>query len=99
MDSTELIGLIGGLITTTSVVPQIHKCIINKSAKDLSWVSLLFVYIGIGLNITYGILIAHPAIYWCGSYGLLLNIQLSIVKLYYDVLCKEYEMIEIDINS
>jgi MtN3 and saliva related transmembrane protein len=51
----EILGLIGGLLTTFAFVPQIWRIFRNKSAKDISLVFNLMVIIGGALWLSYGI--------------------------------------------
>ena len=56
MEWKELIGFVGGLLTTAGMVPQVWRLFKLKSAREISLIfSILFV-IGIGLWLCYGIL-------------------------------------------
>ena len=56
MDWKELIGFVGGLLTTAGMVPQVWRLFKLKSAREISLIfSILFV-IGIGFWLCYGIL-------------------------------------------
>lgn len=76
----ETIGIFGGFILTSSIIPQIIKCYNTKSAKDLSWYMFYIYYVGLFINITYGIMIHHPAIYINCIYSLCTNTTLVIMK-------------------
>jgi MtN3 and saliva related transmembrane protein len=51
----EVLGLIGGLLTTFAFVPQIFRIFRTKSAKDISLVFNLMVIVGGSLWLVYGL--------------------------------------------
>jgi MtN3 and saliva related transmembrane protein len=55
MDSTTLLGLIGGTLTTSSFVPQVLKAVRTKSVKDVSTGMFALLSAGILIWIVYGI--------------------------------------------
>jgi len=55
MDSTTLLGLIGGTLTTSSFVPQVLKAVKTKSTKDISTGMFVLLSAGILIWILYGI--------------------------------------------
>jgi MtN3 and saliva related transmembrane protein len=48
MDNQTL-GLIAAILTTSAYLPQTYKAVKTKSAKDFSWIWLIFMWIGIFL--------------------------------------------------
>ena len=52
-----VIGLIAGAITTASFLPQVIKIWKTKSTRDLSLGMFIFISLGMGLWIVYGLLI------------------------------------------
>lgn len=65
MDSTKLLGLVAGLLTTISFVPQVVKTWRSRSAKDLSLVMFLLYCAGVFLWTIYGVMIDElPVILW-----------------------------------
>lgn len=65
MDSTKILGLVAGLLTTISFVPQVVKTWRSRSAKDLSLVMFLLYCVGVFLWMIYGIMIDElPVILW-----------------------------------
>ena len=76
----EILGLSGGFICTSSIIPQIIKCYRTKSTRDLSWAMFAISYIGLLTNISYGIAIYHPAIYLTAIYSLCTNSTLVYLK-------------------
>lgn len=81
---TELLGLSGGLIATSSVIPQILKCYRTRSTQDLSWAMFAIGYTGVFMNLGYGLAIHHPAIYLAALYSLCANSVLVVMKYHYD---------------
>lgn len=55
MTTGEVLGLIGGLLTTFAFVPQIFRIFRTKSAKDISLVFNLMVIVGGSLWLVYGL--------------------------------------------
>ena len=56
MDWKELIGFIGGFLTTMGMVPQVWRLFKLKSAHEISLTFSLFFIIGIAFWLVYGIL-------------------------------------------
>jgi MtN3 and saliva related transmembrane protein len=56
------IGLLAGLLTTICWVPQLARSLRTRSTGDLSWGYLAVLAAGLALWLTYGILLADPAI-------------------------------------
>lgn len=80
----ELVGLSGGFITISSVIPQILKCYRTRSTQDLSWAMFAIGYTGVLINLGYGLAIHHPAIYITSLYSLCANSVLMAMKYRYD---------------
>ena len=56
MDWKELIGFVGGLLTTMGMVPQVWRLFKLKSAHEISLTFSLSLNIGIAFWLAYGIL-------------------------------------------
>lgn len=84
MDLQNLLGLLAGILTTVSFLPQLTKVIKTKSAKDLSLGMLLIFCIGIILWIIYGILIKSLPIILTNSATLVLVLVLLSFKAKYN---------------
>ena len=56
MDWKELIGFIGGFLTTIGMVPQVWRLFKLKSSHEISMTYSLMLNIGIALWLIYGIL-------------------------------------------
>ncbi len=80
----EVLGYIGGFITTSSILPQIYKSARDGATRDLSWIMFGMFFVGITLNMTFGIMIGHPAVYIAAGYGLVTNMTLALIKFYYE---------------
>ena len=56
LDWKELIGFIGGFLTTISMVPQVWRLFKLKSAHEISLTFSVFLVIGMALWLVYGVL-------------------------------------------
>ena len=56
MDYKEVIGCIGGFLTTVSMVPQVYKMFKSMSAFDISMTFSLLFTVGIAFWLAYGVL-------------------------------------------
>jgi MtN3 and saliva related transmembrane protein len=78
--SPDLIGLIAGLFTSLSSIPQIVRVVRLRSARDLSLTTLLMFGVGLALWLAYGIYLHElPVIIWngfsLGCYGVLIALK------------------------
>ena len=80
----EFLGLSGGFVCTSSVIPQLVKCYQTRSTRDLSWSMFAINYVGLFMNVAYGISIHHPAVYITAAYSLCMSTTLVCMKWYYD---------------
>jgi len=81
LDWKELIGFIGGLITTMGMVPQVWRLFKLKSAHEISMTYSLMLNIGIALWLAYGILQGlMSVIIWNGS-ALILGCRIFYAKI------------------
>ena len=80
----EWLGYVGGFITTSSILPQIYKSARDGATKDLSWTMFGMFFLGISINLTFGLMIGHPAVYIAAAYGLITNFTLAAIKFYYE---------------
>ena len=55
IDSTTLLGIAAGCLTTLAYLPQVIKTWQSKSADDMSWTMLVALCVGIVLWLAYGI--------------------------------------------
>ncbi|QIG60111.1 hypothetical protein [Dishui Lake large algae virus 1] len=80
----EFLGLLGGFLTCSSIIPQIIKCYRTRSTKDLSWSMFAINYVGTFINISYGICIHHPAIYINATFSICTSTMLVYMKWQFD---------------
>ncbi|MGC9006445.1 MAG: SemiSWEET family sugar transporter [Sulfurihydrogenibium sp.] len=79
----EILGLIAATLTTSAFIPQTYKVVKTKSAKDFSWLWLIFMLIGISLWFTYGLLINNIPLIFSNSITMLNLIIMLVVKYVY----------------
>jgi MtN3 and saliva related transmembrane protein len=81
MDTTSLIGLAAGLLTTISLVPQVLKIWRTRSAKDVSRKMFIAFCTGVALWLLYGILQREPPIVLWNAVSLALGLTILGMKL------------------
>jgi MtN3 and saliva related transmembrane protein len=79
----ELLGLIAGVFTTLSLVPQLYRVLRLKTAREISLPFTLFMAIGNLLWLIYGLLAGLAPILLWNSISLLLSTGLVLAKLKY----------------
>jgi len=83
MDTTQIIGLTAGILTASSLLPQLIKTIKEKEAEDISLVMLMVLLSGISLWIYYGIRRDDFPIIITNSFSLLLNVIMIFLRIKY----------------
>jgi MtN3 and saliva related transmembrane protein len=83
IDLARIIGLVAGMLTTASLVPQLVKTIKTKSAGDLSLVMLMLFWVGIGCWLTYGLMVNEWPIIAANCITLVMCSILVICKIRY----------------
>ena len=83
MDMAQAIGLLAGLLTTVSFVPQVARTVRTKSSRDLSLLMVVLFTAGVGLWLTYGILLAAWPVILANAVTLLLASVLLVCKFVY----------------
>ncbi len=79
----QLIGLVAGILTSLSLMPQLIKTYKTKKAEEISFVMLLTLLIGVGLWIYYGTLRSDLPIIITNSFSFLLNVILIGMRIKY----------------
>jgi len=79
----EIIGIIAGIFTSTSLLPQLIKIIKEKKANAISLGMLFVLMTGIALWIYYGILKKDLPIIYTNAFSLLLNIAVVVFSIKY----------------
>jgi len=83
IDLISVTGLIAGICTTLSLLPQVIKTIRTKETNDLSLYMFLFLAAGLVLWIIYGILINALPIILANLLSLILAIIILFFKIRY----------------
>ena len=83
MDKTQWIGIIAGILTATSMLPQLIKVIKKKEAEDLSMKMLIVLMSGIALWIVYGFYQDDIPIIATNIFSLLINLVLTGFRVKY----------------
>ncbi len=82
-NSLNYIGLIGSLILSFSIIPQVYKTYISKSADDLSYKWIASTIVGITMVNIYAVFLNLWSLYIPGFMELILIIYLFFLKIYY----------------
>ena len=83
MDLKELLGFLGGLLTTAGFIPQIWRLFKLKSAHEISMIfSILFV-VGISFWLCYGIVFGLPSVIFWNAISIVLGCLMLYAKLKY----------------
>ncbi|MGB9771087.1 MAG: SemiSWEET transporter [Candidatus Kapaibacteriota bacterium] len=83
MDSTQIVGSIAAVMTTTAFVPQAVKIIRTKSTKDISLGMYVILTTGILFWLIYGILLGEAPIIFANTIGFILTFIILILKIKY----------------
>lgn len=83
MNGTQLIGLAAGILTASSLLPQVIKTLKEKKAEDVSLVMLIILQAGLILWIVYGIKRSDLPIIATNSFSLLVNIVMVVLRIKY----------------
>lgn len=83
MDFTQIIGLMAGILTATSMLPQVIKTFKEKKADNVSLVMLLVLLGGLVLWIVYGFKKNDLPIIVTNCFSLLVNIVMVVLRIKY----------------
>ena len=83
MDFPEIIGLLAGLLTTVSSLPQLFKIIRTKKTRDISLGMFLIYFCGLVLWLAYGLLISSLPIIVANIVSILIVSVIIALKLKY----------------
>ena len=83
MSSFEYLGIVAGLLTTFSLVPQIMRVYKLKSAREISLLFNASMLLGIVIWLVYGIVLGLFSLIIWNSIGIALNGWLLFAKLKY----------------
>jgi MtN3 and saliva related transmembrane protein len=79
----NILGIIAGILTSISMVPQLVKVLREKNVEDISWIMLLALISGLSLWVWYGILKDELPIILSNAFAVLMNISLLICYIIY----------------
>ncbi|GAA4159118.1 SemiSWEET transporter [Chryseobacterium ginsenosidimutans] len=79
----NLLGIIAGVLTSVSMIPQLVKVLKEKNADELSWIMLLILISGLSLWVWYGFVKDELPIILSNSFAVLVNSILLICYIIY----------------
>ncbi|ASW74590.1 hypothetical protein IQ37_04235 [Chryseobacterium piperi] len=74
----NILGIVAGVLTSVSMIPQLIKVLKEKNVDDISWVMLLVLISGLSLWVWYGIVKDELPIILSNSFAVCMNISLLI---------------------
>lgn len=74
----NILGVIAGVLTSVSMIPQLIKVIKEKDAENLSWVMLTILILGLSLWVWYGFIKDELPIILSNAFAVLVNLTLLI---------------------
>lgn len=83
MDTTILLGLVAGALTTSSSIPQAIRIVKTKSAKDVSALFFILMSAGMCLWLVYGAIRADIALVLWNAVSLTLCLSILGLKHFY----------------
>ena len=83
MDLITILGLVAGTLTTLAFLPQLLKIWQTKSAKDISFNTLIIFNVGIFLWLIYGIYLNALPIILANLFTLIFNMIIVWLKIKY----------------
>ncbi|MES2880862.1 MAG: SemiSWEET transporter, partial [Bacteroidota bacterium] len=83
MEIIQIIGLAAGILTASSMLPQIFKTIKEKKADEVSLKMLVVLLAGIALWIYYGIQKQDLPIIITNVFSFLVNVTMIILRIKY----------------
>lgn len=83
MDSTILIGLVAGALTTSSSIPQAIKILQTKSAKDVSAAFFILMSVGMVMWLVYGFVRSDIALVLWNAVSLMFCLSILGLKRVY----------------
>ncbi|AZA82354.1 hypothetical protein C1637_08885 [Chryseobacterium lactis] len=77
----NILGIVAGVLTSVSMIPQLVKVIKEKNVEDISLVMLLILISGLSLWVWYGVMKNELPIILSNSFAVLVNLSLLIYYL------------------
>jgi MtN3 and saliva related transmembrane protein len=81
LDWKELLGFIGGALTTAGFIPQVWRLFKLRSAREISLPFTVFFIVGIGFWLSYGISMGLPSVIIWNAGTLALGCAMLYAKL------------------
>lgn len=78
---TQIIGVIAGILTSSSLIPQAVKSIKEKKASEVSYLMFVILLAGNGLWAWYGILKEDMPIIITNAFAVLMDIVMIVLKM------------------
>ena len=78
---TNTIGVLAGICTTGSLLPQLIKTIRTRNAKDISLLMYVFLTIGVLLWVIYGFRLKEFPIIIANGTSLILTVSVLVLKI------------------
>lgn len=82
-DQTQVIGIVAGICTGISLIPQLIKIIKEKRTDDISYFMLFILLAGLAGWVWYGILKGDYPIIITNSFSFLVNIAIIFFTILY----------------
>jgi MtN3 and saliva related transmembrane protein len=83
MTTTEYIGIIAGICTSVSLLPQLIKMIKKKNAGDISFMYLFVLLAGLALWVWYGVRQEDLPIILSNAFAVLLNVAILVTGIWF----------------
>ena len=83
MTITNYIGILAGICTAVSLLPQLIKIIKEKKSEDISYLMLFILLTGLGAWVYYGILREDYPIIITNSFSFIVNSLMIIFTIKY----------------
>jgi MtN3 and saliva related transmembrane protein len=83
MDTTQIVGIVAGILTASSLLPQVIKTLKEKKADEVSKGMLATLMAGVALWIVYGILRDDLPIIVTNCFSLSINILMMTLRIKY----------------
>jgi MtN3 and saliva related transmembrane protein len=83
MESTQIVGIVAGILTASSLLPQVIKTLKEKKAAEVSKGMLITLMSGVALWIYYGILREDLPIIVTNCFSLLVNFVMMFLRIKY----------------
>lgn len=80
----QIVGIVAGILTSVSMLPQVIKTFKEKKAEDISLVMIIVLMIGVGCWVYYGFLRKDLPIIVTNCFSFLINSLLLILHFKYE---------------